>query len=61
MVPSTTNMRTMTGNSESNPRSRTRHDGAVSRGATEGQILADTAMMNMKIPASMNPGMKPAR
>ena len=61
MVPSTMNMRTMTGKSDSSPMKRTRQDGGDSRGATYGQILAATAMMNMKIPASRKPGMKPAR
>jgi hypothetical protein len=61
MVPNTINMSTITGKSDNNPRSRTRQEGAASRGATDGQTLAATAMMNMKIPASKNPGMNPAR
>ena len=61
MVPSTMNISAMMGSSASRPTSRTRHAGAASRGATEGQILAATAMISMKMPASMKPGMKPAR
>jgi len=51
----------MMGSSASNPTNRTRQDGAASRGATDGQIFAVTAMMSMKIPASRKPGMNPAR
>jgi hypothetical protein len=55
------NMRRITGRSATNPTKRTRQDGAGSRGATDGQIFAATAMMNMKMPASRKPGTNPAR